>query len=419
MKTLPWLLPLLLAGPLSAQQTFLTEDFSAGLVPPAGWTEGNNGNSFGWELDGDRYLAPGHAFHDDYTGPNDNFLMTPQMDLTTAAQAFAYCDQGVYYYSWRDHHYVDVSLDNGVTFINVADDLAGDGVSVLNTDISAYAGVNGVNVAWHYTGDFASEWGIDNVVVDDAGPPPPAILFTAVNPANGHTYHLLEQGDWVSSEAAAVILGGNLATIDDQPENDWVFNTFGNFNGLARDLWIGYTDEAVEGVFVWTSGATSAYTNWAAGQPDNNGGIENWVHMYGFGSIYGPGEWNDMFNAAAASWSPGFFGVVEIPTPAGPQITISNLVGGAVAVLDGGYFSANGAVRIGYSLAGGGPVGTPYGVLELSPPIREAPRLFADPSGNIIMSAPIPAALSGRPIWIQAFDVVGLALSNGLAEVVG
>ncbi|RMH01232.1 MAG: hypothetical protein D6702_11990, partial [Planctomycetota bacterium] len=128
----------LLLGGLQAQNVYLTEDFQGGVMPPAGWTEGNNGNSLGWEIEpaGIGYLsASDHAFHDDFFGWNDNYLMTPAMDLSAATAAYAYCDQGVTFSSWRDHHYVDVSLDGGLTFINVLDDLSPDGYSVLNVDL--------------------------------------------------------------------------------------------------------------------------------------------------------------------------------------------------------------------------------------------------------------------------------------------
>ena len=72
-----------------------------------------------------------------------------------------------------------------------------------------------------------------------------AILDTQVNPANGHTYHLLAESNWTDAEAEAQNLGGHLVTINDAAENDWVFQTFGNALGQPRDLWIGLNDIAV------------------------------------------------------------------------------------------------------------------------------------------------------------------------------
>src|SRR5882757_2560053 len=86
-----------------------------------------------------------------------------------------------------------------------------------------------------------------------------------VNPANGHIYYLLTPAPWTTSENAAVSLGGHLTTINDDPEQVWVFNTFGTVGGVDRSLWIGLNDQAVEGNFVWASGETSAYTHWLPG----------------------------------------------------------------------------------------------------------------------------------------------------------
>jgi hypothetical protein len=426
MRHLSWLIFAALAGPAAAQQTFLAEDFESGLVPPAGWTELNNGNSAGWEPNGGLLYGVTEAYHDDYTGYNDNSLMSPQMDLSGASGVWAHARQYVYYASWRDHHYVDVSVDNGVTFVNVLDDYAGDGESGLTADLSAYAGINGVNVAYHYTGDFASEWSIDQIAVTDSStappPPPPAIIVTLTNPANGHTYHLLEKSDWSTAESAAIGLGGPLTTVDDQAETDWIQQNLGLYNGVQRALWIGLNDEAVEGTYVWADGSSSSYTNWSAGEPSNslvndpvNG--EDYVHMYGAGGL--GGEWNDMHSTTSANWGSDFHGVVEISGPLGPQLVVTNLIAGQVAFFDGQNFTPNGPAVIGYSLTGGGPTTTPYGVAELSPPILRLPPLVADPAGTIHFAAPVPPAAGGRPVWFQAYDALGAALSNGVAAVIG
>jgi hypothetical protein len=73
-----------------------------------------------------------------------------------------------------------------------------------------------------------------------------------VRAATGHRYFLLlrddpTQFDWLASEARAVALGGHLVTINDRAENDFVFSTFGRFNGLDLALAIGLTDAREEG----------------------------------------------------------------------------------------------------------------------------------------------------------------------------
>lgn len=94
------------------------------------------------------------------------------------------------------------------------------------------------------------------------------------NSANGHIYFLLTPDTWTNSQAQAVALGGNLVTISDAAENQWVVDRFSNYGGIARPLWIGLTDRDNEGNFQWVSGEPFNFSNWnlASGEPNNSGG---------------------------------------------------------------------------------------------------------------------------------------------------
>src|ERR1043165_5752643 len=158
----------------------------------------------------------------------------------------------------------------------------------------------------------------------------PSVVDSAVNPANGHTYELLSNSDWLSAESAAVSLGGHLVTINDQAENDWLFNKWGH----TRSLMIGLTDAGHEGTFVWTSGQPFIYSNWTAGEPNDGVGYgntpEDYVHMYadGFGT---PGAWNDYKGVSDISPQPTLQGVVEIvPEPCVSTILIGALMASAL-----------------------------------------------------------------------------------------
>ncbi len=134
------------------------------------------------------------------------------------------------------------------------------------------------------------------------------------NPANGHNYYLLGQCSWTESEAAAVALGGHLVTINDAAEQTWVFNTFANYAGTRRDLWLGISDAAVEGVMAWASGEPVTYTNWDPNEPNNLGG-EDYGHIWGaFDSLGRDGLWNDILDngigGAGVPVNP--YGVVEV-----------------------------------------------------------------------------------------------------------
>ncbi|MDP6850067.1 MAG: lectin-like protein [Planctomycetota bacterium] len=403
------------------QQVFLSEDFSSG-VPPTGWTQLNNGNSAGWVTGS---LNGSAAFHDDYTGFNDNTLLSPAMDLSSTTVAWFYCEQNVAYSSWRDHHYLEVSVDNGLTFIQVDDNTAGDGQSSIALDLSSWTGTNGVNLAFHYTGDYASEWTVDDVVVSDSStPPPPAVIGTVVSPINGHTYHLLEASSWTDAEAAAVAMGGHLATVRSQAENDWIERTFGYWAIQNRDIWLGLNDVAVEGQYVWASGEPVLFWNWAVGQPDNNTGTdpsgEQYVHMYGTNSIYGAGQWNDMFDAANASWSPGYHGLVEIGGGGGggPWMTVSNLTAGQTAQVDFTHCTPNNVVYFVWSVAGGGPINTAFGTGYVSPPYSVIP-LPVNSNGEASLQRPVLGGLSGWPVWFHGADFGSGLMLNPLALTIG
>jgi hypothetical protein len=133
----------------------------------------------------------------------------------------------------------------------------------------------------------------------------------------GHLYYLLPQSNWTDAQAAAVALGGHLVTINDAAENDFVFGTFSSFGGVDRALWLGLTDAAQEGTFVWISGEPVTYTNWGPDEPNNcywccDGGAENYVHIFWPSDPRSP-QWNDMDDEAA--WCTGdlpLFGVAEV-----------------------------------------------------------------------------------------------------------
>ncbi|GCL43050.1 hypothetical protein NIES80_27610 [Dolichospermum planctonicum] len=113
---------------------------------------------------------------------------------------------------------------------------------------------------------------------------------------NGNTYLLTTAGTWQQTQAQAQSLGGNLVTVNNQAEQDWLVSTFGG----SELLWIGFTDEVTEGQFRWASGETSTYTNWSPGEPNDANGVEDYVHMYS------NGKWNDSGSAAILR------GIVEI-----------------------------------------------------------------------------------------------------------
>jgi alpha-tubulin suppressor-like RCC1 family protein len=136
-----------------------------------------------------------------------------------------------------------------------------------------------------------------------------------VNPANGHTYYLLTENTWLNSQAEAQALGGNLVSVNDAAENTWLMTTFSPFFTTSFQLWIGLTDQTVEGQYQWISGEPATFANWGQGEPNNYVPDEDFAFMVGT-SIYGlpPGTWVDSSSLPSPSTG-SYCGVVEIQEP--------------------------------------------------------------------------------------------------------
>lgn len=107
---------------------------------------------------------------------------------------------------------------------------------------------------------------------------------------NDNYYYVSDvEYSWMDAKKFAEQSGGHLVSIGSEGENSFV-------SGLAggKRIWIGLSDELIEGQWRWLSGEPVTYTNWSAGEPNNyylgNPGEDattmNWV-----GSA-----WNDWFH---------------------------------------------------------------------------------------------------------------------------
>jgi hypothetical protein len=132
---------------------------------------------------------------------------------------------------------------------------------------------------------------------------PPLLAGPITNQANGHLYYLLATRSWVEAESAAVLLGGHLATVRSEAENNWIYATFGNYGGARRDLLVGLWDSyplanstnllGRRGEFSWVSGEPITYTRWWTNEPNNYGNAGEFYGMiWGFG-LDPSGYWND------------------------------------------------------------------------------------------------------------------------------
>lgn len=125
-----------------------------------------------------------------------------------------------------------------------------------------------------------------------------------LNPDNGHWYRInTDSLNWASAQAAAIAAGGYLATITSAGENAFIDNLRQAAGGPMT--WIGASDAATEGHWVWVGGPENGqqfwqgldtgnggtaldYANWNGGEPNDSGSSEDAAHMQD------SGIWNDM-----------------------------------------------------------------------------------------------------------------------------
>jgi hypothetical protein len=136
-----------------------------------------------------------------------------------------------------------------------------------------------------------------------------------VNPSSGHLYYAISPNTWTGAEAEAQSLGGHLVTINDEAENNWVWETFAPLVG--GPVWIGLSDVDQEGTFVWSSGEPATYFNWWCRsetdcEPNNANGAEHYVEMNNY-------VWNDNTN------EPHFIGIVEVTPEQATENTIGHI----------------------------------------------------------------------------------------------
>jgi hypothetical protein len=139
--------------------------------------------------------------------------------------------------------------------------------------------------------------------------------FTYIGDYNGSRYYRSNNGtSWTSANSAAQAIGGHLVTLNSAAENNWLDAQIG-----SSVVWIGINDIATEGNFVWSSGISSSYTNWASGEPNNSGGNQDYGVLDG-----GANKWYDRANSDCNNY------IVELPCSGGVgNVTVTQIGGPA------------------------------------------------------------------------------------------
>ncbi|MFM7132977.1 MAG: C-type lectin domain-containing protein, partial [Planctomycetota bacterium] len=120
----------------------------------------------------------------------------------------------------------------------------------------------------------------------DCSPYPNAVEWRVQDGGNGHYYaRIRESVSWETASQRAGALGAHLATIGSAAENDFI----ASFAEIGTTVPCHIGGIKVNGSWTWITGEPWSFTNWYIGEPNNQGGQENWLLFYSSN-----GFWNDM-----------------------------------------------------------------------------------------------------------------------------
>ena len=103
-----------------------------------------------------------------------------------------------------------------------------------------------------------------------------------------HSYACFDHCEkWEEAEEYCEALGGHLGVITSREEND-VILTYIQTRGFDN-VYIGYSDSEIEGVWRWVNGEQSSFTNWNEGEPNAFTNEEDYAVFTALAS----GAWND------------------------------------------------------------------------------------------------------------------------------
>ena len=174
------------------------EGFEEGF-PPSGWEVVDVSGTGTWATNASSARAlnsPTSAFFNDFSGDQDDWLISAPVDLSGFSSPTLYYFENVNFSSFAADQLVQVSTDydgmgdpSTATWTTV-NDLIGpeDAFARTEVDLSAFASETNVYIAFHYVGNFAAEWYVDNVffsepLASQVAPECPVSLM----PADGST----------------------------------------------------------------------------------------------------------------------------------------------------------------------------------------------------------------------------------------
>ena len=156
---------------------------------------------------------------------------------------------------------------------------------------------------------------------------------------------------------------------------------------------------------------------WPAGSVDGQSGPSN----FNGGNRYG--VTSNCVATASTTQNDEFVPVILIEyttSNPNPSLWVGPMSVGQLADFELFNIDPGGLVRILWSTAGAGPISTPLGPVELTPPLQVSLEVHADLTGSLVFSTYVPAGLAGTTFYCQAVATKNgsLELTNAVSVVV-
>jgi alpha-tubulin suppressor-like RCC1 family protein/subtilisin-like proprotein convertase family protein len=262
-------------------------------------------------------------------GQNGSLIGRFDFPAGQVSQAFQMENNGGPYDFAGTNSYVQIRQQPGYTLVNTnaSGDSSSNSLVLTQTsflDVGTGPGftvegwINPTNLSWQQP---LVEW-LARVPTNGSDTNLSIIAGPFLNRQTDHYYYMLASTNWTTSETWAEQIGGHLATVRTANEENWIIDTFSDYHGRNRDLWIGLTN-LNQGKYGWVDGRTNvSYTNWMFLQPTNCDGSRSYTlifsptnYLYSPTNSY-PGLWalanNNGFVCGAPTATNIVYGVVEV-----------------------------------------------------------------------------------------------------------